>query len=172
MASFAQQLRLSSNCEQDWQRQNHLVTQAYNGLVAYEPLYKAGCLKDKDQNYCYANAITNTASTSDSYVYYLPLGIPLPGASQPTCSKCLLQSMNIFQDAASNRSQPITSNYVDAAQMIDITCGPTFVNTTLPTAIGPEQSFGIPSSRPVLSSFWGLCFFTLGLVFLDFGAFA
>lgn len=172
MASFAQQLRSSDNCEQDWQRQNHLVTQAYDGLVAYEPLYKAGCLKDEDQNYCFANAITNTASPSDSYVYYLPIGIPLPGASKPSCTKCLLGTMSIFQDASSNRSQPITSNYVNAAQMIDLTCGPNFINTTLPTAIGPDKSIGMPSSRPILGSFWGSCLFMLGLVLLDFVALA
>ena len=171
MASFAQQLRSSSNCEQDFERQNHLVTQAYNGLIAYEPLYRAGCLKDQNENFCFANAITNIASPSDSYVYYLPIGIPLPGASKPSCTKCLLRTMNIFQEAASNRSQPVTSNYVDAAQMIDITCGPTFINTTLPLAIGPDANAGMPLLRPNFSSFWGL-YFMLGLVLLDFVALA
>lgn len=171
MTSFAQQLRSSNNCEQDWQRQNHLVTQAYNGLVAYEPLYQAGCLKDKDQNYCFTDAITNTASPSDSYIYYLPVGIPLPGASKPSCTKCLLGTMSIFQDAASNRSQPVTSNYVDAAQMIDIACGPTFVNTTLPVAVGSNESTGMPLSQPILSSVSGLCF-GFGLVLLHFIALA
>ena len=167
MASFAQQLRSSSNCEQDWRRQNHLVTQAYNGLVAYEPLYQAGCLKDQDQNYCFANAITNTASPSDSYVYYLPIGIPLPGASRPSCTKCLHQTMNIFQEAAGNRSQPVTTNYVDAAQMIDIGCGPTFANATLPLAAGSGESTGTPSWRPIMSSASGWCL-VLGLVLLHF----
>ena len=165
MASFAQQLRSRENCEQDWQRQNHLVTQAYNGLVAYEPLHQAGCLKDNDQRFCFSNAITNTASPSDSYVYYLPVGIPLPGASKPSCTKCLLKTMSIFQEAASNRSQPVTSNYVDAAQMIDITCGPTFVNTSLPLAVASGESVGTPSSLPIPSSVSAFCV-AFGLVIL------
>lgn len=150
MASFAQQLRLDSNCAQDHRRQNHLVTQAYNGLIAYEPLYRAGCQQDAKQNYCFANAITNTSSPSDSYIYYLPLGIPLPGPSKPSCSSCLLNTMNIFQEAAANRSQPITANYVEAAQMIAITCGPTFINTSLPAAVGSAGSVSL--KRPFLVS--------------------
>lgn len=173
MASFAQQLRSSRNCEQDWTRQNHLVTQAYNGLVAYEPLYQAGCLQGNDRKYCFANAITNTTSPSDSYVYYLPLGIPLPGPSQPSCSKCLLQTMNIFQEAAGNRSQPVTTNYVDAAQMIDVTCGPTFINATLPVALGNDNRSRASSSRPKFSSAsvsgWCCAF---GLILLHFATLA
>jgi hypothetical protein len=165
MASFAQQLRSSSNCQQDWERQNLLVSQAYNGLIAYEPLYKAGCLKDDNQKYCFANAITNTTSPSDLHVYFLPLGMPLPGPSQPTCSKCLAETMNIFQDAASNRSQPISPTYVDAAQMIGVTCGPTFINTTLPLPIA--ESSWAASSRPMVSSISGFCI-AFGLVWLHF----
>lgn len=169
MASFAQQLRSSSNCQQDWERQNMLVSQAYNGLIAYEPLYKAGCLKDDNQKHCFANAITNTSSPSDLHVYFLPLGMPLPGPSQPTCSKCLAETMNIFQDAASNRSQPISPTYVDAAQMIGVTCGPTFINTTLPLPIA-ENSWAA-SSRPMVSSISGFCI-AFGLVWLHFVVFA
>lgn len=171
MASFAQQLRSSDNCEQDWHRQNHLVTQAYNGLVAYEPLYRAGCLKDREQKYCFADAITNSTSPSDSYVYYLPVGIPLPGASKLSCSPCLVGTMNIFQEAASNRSQPINTNYVDAAQMIDIACGPTFANTTLPLAVDSGESAASLSLQSIRSLVTGLSF-VLGIVVLHIIALA
>ena len=157
MSSFAQDLKKDSNCGQDFRRQNPLVAQAYNGLVAYEPLYHAGCEKDSQNDYCYANAILNRtlASSSDSFVYYLPLGIPLPAPATPSCSQCQLNTMNIFNEAAANRSQPINSIYVDAARMIDLKCGPTFVNATLPDPIGGAGSSAPRSSRPVISSVVG-----------------
>jgi hypothetical protein len=45
MAGFARALKLDNNCGQDYKNQNPLVVQAYQGLLAYEPLYRAGCLK-------------------------------------------------------------------------------------------------------------------------------
>jgi hypothetical protein len=140
MNSLATQLRSNSNCGYDYADENALVMQAYNGLIAYSPLYQAGCLKDPQGNYCFANAITNTTSPSDSYVYFLPLGIALPGASRPTCSKCLQNTMNIFAGAASNLSQPVSTTYVAAAVQIDQGCGPTFANSTITPIRGSEQS--------------------------------
>lgn len=150
MASFAQQIRSDDNCGQDYRRQNPLVSQAYNGLVSYGPLFHAGCQKNNKGEYCFADAITNETNPSDSYVYYLPLGLPLPSPSQPSCSDCLLQTMEIFQSVAGNKTQPINPIYVDAAQMIDLTCGPTFVNASLPSS-GSDTSSAIPSSKPITS---------------------
>ena len=141
MASLAQQIRLDSNCGDDYTRQNPIVLQAYNGFLAYSTLYQAGCLKDGDGSYCFANAITNTSSPTDSYVYYLPVGIELPGGARPTCSNCLKSTMTIFKEAASNPSQPISSDYTDAAEQIDFGCGPDFVNSTVvKTAASSEAS--------------------------------
>lgn len=160
MNAFAIQLKQDGNCGQDLKNQNPVVVEAYDGLVGYEALYRAGCLKDSDGDYCklffsfsvkktplcihpwltgtastgFADAITNTSSPSDSYIYYLPLGISLPGGARPTCSECLNRTMAIFATAASNASQPISTNYVRAAQQIDLGCGPTFVNATIPPA--------------------------------------
>lgn len=103
MSRLAQDIRKQSNCGPDYTKQNPLVLQAYNGLIAYEPLYRAGCLKSGTGSYCtlregtlytgpptnwaidagFADAITNMSSPSDSYVYFLPLGLPLPGGSRP-----------------------------------------------------------------------------------------
>lgn len=52
MASLAQQLKSSSNCGPDLEQEQPLVARAYNGLIAYAPLYQAGCLKDSVGNYC------------------------------------------------------------------------------------------------------------------------
>ena len=92
----------------------------------------------------FADAITNTSSPTDSYIYYLPLGIALPGGARPTCSQCLNKTMAIFANAASNASQPISANYISAAQEIDLGCGPNFVNATIPAV----HSFAVGNFSP------------------------
>ena len=42
--------------------------------------------------------------------------------------------MAVFANAASNRSQPLNLDYVDAANMVNVMCGPTFVNASIPDA--------------------------------------
>ena len=140
MSTLAGELRDDANCGEDYSDENALVVQAYNGLVSYSTLYQAGCLKDNQGNYCFANAITNTSSPSDPYPYFLPLGFALPGGSSPTCSSCLQQTMNIFAGAASNLSQPVSSDYNNAAIQIDQVCGPTFVNATVKPIQGTQSS--------------------------------
>ena len=166
MASFARDLLQDSNCGDDYRRQNPLVGQAYNGLIAYDTLYYAGCQKDAQGTYCYADAILNTTSTpvSDSFVYFLPLGIPLPAPSKPSCSQCQLRTMDIFNKAAANESQPISKTYVDAARMIDLTCGPTFVNSTIPAPLTGDGSAPAPRSRATISLVTGVSI-ALGLFF-------
>jgi hypothetical protein len=78
----------------------------------------------------YANAVTNTSATTDSYPYYLPLGVALPGGTRPTCNSCLQNAMAIFSSFAANTSQPISKTYNAAAQQVQVGCGPMFVNKT------------------------------------------
>ena len=127
MSTLAQQLKLDSNCGEDHKLQNPMVRQAHAGLISYPTLYQASCLKDSSRKYCYANAVTNISSPADSYVYYLPLGMPLPGGSQLTCSECLKTTMGFFNEVAGNKSQPISAPYKEAAMMINMGCGPSFV---------------------------------------------
>ena len=163
MSSLAVQLRDPENCGQDYINENPVVRQAYNGFISYSPLYQAACLKDNTGNYCYANAITNTSSPSDSYVYFLPLGVTLPGGSRPTCSTCLKQTMGIFAQSAGNLSQPISEDYSSAATQIDAGCGPNFVNASITPIQGSATSGaegrtgtvrGLPLILGVMGAFW------------------
>lgn len=133
MANLAKEIQSEDNCGADFQMQNPMVVQAYNGFVAYQPLYHAGCLTDSHGNYCFANAVTNASAPSSSYVYYLPLGVQLPGGTQPTCDTCLRNTMAIFATYASNSSQPLSTDYGTAAQQLDMTCGPRFVESSVNT---------------------------------------
>ncbi|KAG9711237.1 hypothetical protein KCU73_g17235, partial [Aureobasidium melanogenum] len=108
------------NCAADLQNQNPTVMQAYTGFVAYQSLYHAGCLLNSNTgSYCFSDAVTNASSPTDSYVYYLPLGISLPSTTSPSCSSCLRDTMSVFASTATNRSQPLSKVYGTAAAMID-----------------------------------------------------
>lgn len=158
MNYYGSQIRQDGVCGADYTLQNPMVVQAYNGFVAYQPLYHAGCLKDGGGNYCFANAITNESSSTDAYPYYLPLGVALPGGTRPTCNTCLRDTMAIFANAASNRTQPVSKLYEQAAQQIDLGCGPNFVNATVPTSKGASSpataaaALGILALTAALSS--------------------
>lgn len=52
MSSLAVQLQQDGNCGADYRAQNPQVLYAYEGLIAYQPLYQAGCRKDPSGSYC------------------------------------------------------------------------------------------------------------------------
>ncbi|KAI4233803.1 MAG: hypothetical protein LQ352_008217 [Teloschistes flavicans] len=154
LTQSASELRKPENCADDYRRQQPLVVSAYNALVAYEPLYRAGCERDEQGSYCFANAITNLTSPTDSYPYYLPLGIALPGGSQPTCSKCLKDTMAIFNEAANSKAQqqPLMTTYGSAAQLINVGCGPNFTNPSVSSGKSAGQNSGAPHKLPSMVS--------------------
>lgn len=127
MGSLAQQIQQQSNCGADLKLQNPTALQALNGFIAYAPVYSAGCQLTDTGSYCYAAAATNQSSYESAFIYYLPLGVALPGGAAPTCNACLRTTMGIFAQAATNRTQPLSQTYNGAAQQIDMLCGPTFV---------------------------------------------
>ncbi|TGO10701.1 hypothetical protein BPAE_0998g00010 [Botrytis paeoniae] len=135
MSSIASNITSTTACSVDLLAANPLVTQARLGLLAYSTLYTASCLKDPSNGaYCYAQAVTNSSSPTDSYIYYLPLNTSLPGGSQPTCNQCLKNTMAIFESAGAVRTSAIAGTYAQAAGMVNVQCGPGFVNASLPAA--------------------------------------
>jgi hypothetical protein len=127
MYSLATELSTEA-CKNDLSLQNPVVTQAYNGLIAYDTLYAALCLTSSTTgNYCYADAVANSSAPTSSYIYYLPLGMSLPGGARPACTECLKDTMSIFAAAANNKQSNFRNNYAQAAQVVDLTCGPSFV---------------------------------------------
>ena len=170
MSSYALTLRSNSGCSEDYNRQNPTVRQAYNGLLAYDILYRASCLKaqpsaqnNQSSDYCYSDAVTNTSSPTNSYVYYLPLGVNLPAGSMPTCSQCLKDTMAMFAATASNKTQPITLTYIDAARMVNLQCGPNFVNQSVPGA--SSSSSGARATPSAMGLGWtGLIIAVVGVM--------
>jgi hypothetical protein len=103
--------------------------------------------------YCFATAVTNLTMPSDTYLYYMPYGLRLPGSSTPSCNQCVAETMGIFHSATADRSQLIAETYEDAARQINTICGPSFVDATLPP---PESSFGFKLSSPSLMTLAGV----------------
>jgi hypothetical protein len=136
MASLASNITTSAACETDYNSLNPLITQAHLGLLAYQTLYSASCLRNPTTSaYCFADAVTNSSSSTDSYIYYLPLNVSLPGGSQPTCNSCLKNTMAVFDAATADRKNAIASNYIAAATQVNVQCGPDFVNASLAAAV-------------------------------------
>ncbi|KAI1085642.1 hypothetical protein F5B20DRAFT_519166 [Whalleya microplaca] len=133
--NLAKTLTSDENCGQDFEKQNSLVVQTYKGMRAYAEIYSATCLSNPDTSaYCFANAVTNLTTSSNVYLYYLPLNSSLPQSAVPSCDSCTRETMNIYQAAAADRTKYVANSYVAAAEKIDSACGADFVNATLPAA--------------------------------------
>lgn len=142
----ATNLTMASNCKTEVEQNQTLVLQAYDGLLAYKTLYAATCLQDPSSSqYCFANAVTNLNTPSDAYLYFLPYGLALPGSSNPSCSWCTQQTMDIYYSASADRSSPVAGVYQAAARQVNTLCGPNYVNGTLPPA-----SSGVLAVRPAI----------------------
>lgn len=152
MTDLATNLALPANCGSDLSNQNPIIQQAHLGLLAYRPLYTASCLRDPTTaSYCFADAVTNASSPTDSYIYYLPLNIALPGGSQPTCDACLQNTMTVFQQAGAQKDSALANDYEAAATQVNLQCGPGFVSANLAPAVSAAAR-GMP--HPV--SWWAL----------------
>ncbi|KAF3937160.1 hypothetical protein ABW19_dt0200161 [Dactylella cylindrospora] len=133
MNELGRQMLEAENCGQDFKLRNPTVIQAYASFISYPVMFAAGCQRS-ETGFCYADAITNSSNAADTYVYLMPLGIAIPGGARLTCSTCLQKTMKIYSAAAVNTSLPISSTYVSGANLINLGCGPGFVNTSIAEA--------------------------------------
>ncbi|KAL2133891.1 hypothetical protein VTI74DRAFT_1507 [Chaetomium olivicolor] len=161
MKQLARDLIKTENCGAEYQRKLPTVVDAYNAMVAYAPIYSVGCLKDENTGaYCYANAVTNLTNPSNSYFYFLPLNMTLPGTTIPACGSCIRQTMEVYQAATADRRQMIANTYVMAAKQVNTICGPGFVNETLaaeviPSGAGSTRLTWLATALPLATTlFW------------------
>ncbi|KAJ6260920.1 hypothetical protein Dda_3581 [Drechslerella dactyloides] len=149
MNQFGKELLDANNCGADFKSRNPVVVQAYASFISYSVIFAAGCQRS-ETGFCYADAVTNTTNAADSYVYLMPLGLSVPGGARLTCSTCLQKTMRIYSAAAENKSLPISSTYASAASLINLGCGPSFVNSSVTAAqLGTAASL---SSRTWIST--------------------
>jgi hypothetical protein len=103
-------------------------------------MHDSACLADPTTNaYCYLNAVHNS-NPSDLYFYSLPLGIPLPPTTTPSCSACSKTIMGLYSTALQDPSQAnlltgLKSTYKASAQIALQHCGAGFALTAISAAI-------------------------------------
>ena len=150
LTTLATDLTSTSNCGQDYADENPLVVRAYNGLVAYAPIYRATCLQNvQSGKYCFAEAVSsNATSRSDPYPYYTAIGLDLPAGSRPSCSLCLKQTMAIFQPYAADSTQPLSRTYTPCVEEIDAGCGASFANSTVPSTMISTSGAVVQATAP------------------------
>jgi hypothetical protein len=152
MRTAARNLTESENCEAEWENGLTTVMQAYRGLMAYEMMYTAACLQDPEtENYCFATSVTNTSTPSDTYLYFLPYNLSMPGSSSPSCTWCNQEVMGIFHAASANRRQLIATTYEGAARQVNTMCGQAFVNGTLPEEEESASGMMLPQGALALT---------------------
>lgn len=138
MASFASQIQ--SACSQELGNQNLLVVNSLTALQAYPVMHDAACLVDPTTNaYCYLSAVQNT-NPSDLYFYSLPLGIPLPNTSKPSCSACSKSVMGVYAIALQDPTEArqligLRSSYEVSVQVAAQFCGSAFALSPISAGI-------------------------------------
>ncbi|KAK9898638.1 hypothetical protein P389DRAFT_36524 [Cystobasidium minutum MCA 4210] len=144
MNQYAIQIDQSGTCGPDLRQGNALAVSALNGFRNYKLYYQAGCLKDSNTGeYCFAEA-ANATTPSDLYIYYLPGGTSLPSGEKPTCNRCSKSVMSTFSNYASNSTLRISETYINARNVIALSCGPSFapmVAATTVTAGSMQRAF-------------------------------
>ncbi|KAG8958326.1 hypothetical protein FRC03_009220 [Tulasnella sp. 419] len=120
---LAEEIQKDTVCGRDLKDQVVLPVTALNGFRNYRMMRQAGCLVNQRTNtYCFADAVA-ASSPADFYYYALPLGTPIPGKTQPSCSTCIQSLLSIYATQANNKTMLISKTYSDAADLARNTCG-------------------------------------------------
>ncbi|KAL3481177.1 hypothetical protein BJX99DRAFT_253837 [Aspergillus californicus] len=156
MSSFASALLDDSNCAQDYEAGNPLVTNAYTNMITYEPIYRATCLQNPEtSDYCFVDAAMNSSNSADYDIYLLPYGSTIVSAPYPTCNSCLQASLDIFSQWAQVDGQPLADSYLPTAEAVNSRCGADFANVNITageeggTPASSAAEMRISPSRPV-----------------------
>ncbi|CAG7984947.1 unnamed protein product [Penicillium salamii] len=148
MDDLAADLLKSENCREDYHNGNSVVKGTYRDLVAYEPMYRATCLRNPvTQKYCFVDAASNSTSPDDYNIYFMPLGNSLGMGSKPTCSECLQASMDLFSGWAKVDGQPLATTYLPSAKGINAHCGAGFATTNI--TVGSDAVTGAGLAIPL-----------------------
>ncbi|KAJ5654680.1 hypothetical protein N7490_001683 [Penicillium lividum] len=158
MTSLAAQMLYEDNCGPDYEAGNSVVTDTYQQLMAYEPVYRATCLTNPTtQDYCFVDAVTNTTAPNDYNVYFIPIGTTLT-KGKLTCNECLSATMDVYAQWATVDGQALDSTYISSAKVVNEYCGSGFAVTNLTigsdsvtVTAGAGLTVPLPSSRLALS---------------------
>ncbi|KAJ5934103.1 hypothetical protein N7466_003650 [Penicillium verhagenii] len=152
MNSLATKMLDGSNCGPDYEAGNSVVTDTYQQLMAYEPVYRATCLINTlTDDYCFVDAVTNTTAANDYNVYFIPIGNTLTKGTL-TCNECLKATMDIYAEWAKVDGQSLDSTYLPSAKIVNEYCGSGFADTNITigsdsVTAGAGLTVPLPNSR-------------------------
>jgi hypothetical protein len=94
----------------------------------------------------------------------------LPGGARPACTQCLKDTISVFAAASGSGQSGVRNNYAQAAQVVDLTCGPGFVEAGLATSGGAKLAGngGLLMGMTALVAILIVVFLCLGQVLLVF----
>lgn len=156
MTSLAAQMLDEDNCGPDYEAGNSVVTDTYQQLMAYEPVYRATCLTNPTTNdYCFVDAVTNSTAPNDYNVYFIPIGNQLT-KGKLTCNECLQSTMDIYAEWARVDGQALDTTYLPSAKIVNEYCGSGFATTNVTigsdnVTAGAGLTVPLPGSRLALS---------------------
>ncbi|KAL1710225.1 hypothetical protein EV121DRAFT_251988 [Schizophyllum commune] len=149
MAWFAGELQTA--CAADLKDGNTRVTETLTAIRAYDVMRKAACLVDESTGaYCFVKAVAGTDS-ADKYTYNLPLGLPIPSTTAPSCSSCAQDVFQIYADALQNSSATLDGlqlTYEDAVETTNQKCGQSYA-TAIVKSNGARERWPWSWSAPV-----------------------
>lgn len=110
----------------------------HSGLQAFDLMYNAGCLPDQvTDSYCYVEAAHST-DPSDLYFYQLPIGIPLPNNTSPSCSSCTKSLMSLYAQALESAPKDTLADLIstyESAQILAVAqCGTGYAQSVAKTS--------------------------------------
>lgn len=187
LSDVANKLIAKDTCRKDYELGNPLVVNAYTDLLAYEPIYRASCLKSNASGkFCFLDALfgsSNSSSNSSSSsstpppgdydIFSIPLGHALAHNMESstsgendflTCNDCARREMHAYIDFARKDGQPLAASYGPSARIVNQLCGEGFVdaNVTLGNRQTVLSSSASASARTVVDKSWLM---TLGVMF-------
>ena len=93
------------------------------GLQAYSVIRAVACaVNNSTDTYCYVDVL-QAASAADLYLYRLPLGLPLPNATVPSCDACVQRVKGAFAEGGAG-VDTLTETYAEVGT-VNRACGAT-----------------------------------------------
>lgn len=141
--------QLMKKCKKDFKEETQIVQVAHRDFMAYEMVRDATCLRNTNTTntaanapkYCYTEALfgKNSSSTSDGYLYLLPVGYSIPDVTttndtnfpddtKPSCSSCNKRLLDLLRGYSNHSGVDISSLYEEAAKTMNSQCGSNFAN--------------------------------------------
>ncbi|ORX96921.1 hypothetical protein K493DRAFT_300657 [Basidiobolus meristosporus CBS 931.73] len=113
----------TQNCGGDMKKGSKIAMTMYISFVNYHLMQRTGCLKNQEDEYCFAEA---TSQRSQLDMYFMPYGHRLGSSSSGVpkmCTTCAQQIMNIYGRFGSQYLNPLRKTFDQSKMLMTQQCG-------------------------------------------------